>query len=300
MRRLHLHDTRILPVYQSGGEKSFAWIVSSFQDVHGHLHDAVASRRIDKGGIECAVGNHFHSHSFPSQGIYTDEEHVFVAAFLYRGIVCPRRHTVVVGKNKIDARLLGEDGVKSMSGRLSEPSGISLGYNMNAGSISQRVHQSAVAVPCRSGTFQSRQFNDIAFTSQAAGNVDAYLASHFIVVGTDIGCVMFRVDFAVYQYDRNPLAVGFFHDGSDGFGFIGSYDYQVDFFVDKVFDVGYLALVVISSRADFHFYSRIEQSFPENFLVHLVAPFVVAALRHADDVTGLFLFAGSKEQAKDE
>jgi len=55
-------------------------------------------------------------------------------------------HTVVVGKDEIDARLAVEDGVEGLFGRLPEPSGIGCSHDVYARSVGQGVHQSAMAV----------------------------------------------------------------------------------------------------------------------------------------------------------
>ena len=120
-----------------------------------------------------------------------------------------------------------------------------------------------------------------------------------MVVGTDVGRVFVGVYFPVGQDDRNAFRVCFFDDGGDGIRFVGRHHQQVHPFAYHHFDVAYLLCVVVFRRAEDHLCFGIEQGFAADFLVHLLAPFIIAALRHADDIP-LLRCGASYEEEKGE
>lgn len=73
MIRLHLHYVGVLSVDRSGGKQILALIFLSFQNAHGYLYYAVASRWINESSVQYAIGYQFYSQAFARQGIYTDE-----------------------------------------------------------------------------------------------------------------------------------------------------------------------------------------------------------------------------------
>ena len=297
---LQLHDTGVLPVDHSRGQERFARIVAALEDVHGHLHHPVASGGVDKGGIQSAGGHHLHPQPLARKGINANELHRRVAPHAGRGLTGSGGHGVVVGKHEVNARLAPENGVKSLRGRLAEPAGVGRGHDVDVGVSLQRVEQTAVSVACRSGALQARQFHHVAPAAQAVGNVSAHLAPHAVVVGPDVGRVLLGIDFPVHQHHGNALPVSLFNDRSHGVGLVGRHHNQVDSLADKSLDVGNLAAAVVVGRAELHPRLRIEKSLAADFLVHLRAPGVVAALRHANDIARpLRPTATQKEQTQD-
>jgi len=92
--------------------------------------------------------------------------------------------------------------------------------------------------------------------------------------------------------------VRLFDGGCQRFGFVGRHHNQVSFLVDEMFDVGCLPGIVIAGRADVHFHTGIEKCFATDFLVHLRAPLVVAALRHGYQEAGPFAPACRQQQTQ--
>lgn len=155
-----------------------------------------------------------------------------------------------------------------------------------------------MAVTSRSRTSQSGELYHVALPMQAVGYVGANLIPHVIIVGTDVGGVVIRVDFAIDQHYGYTLAVSLLYDGGYGLGFVGCHHDKVGPLVDKVLDIGNLLSIVVVGRSELYIHTGVEESLASNLLVHLCAPLVVAALRYSYENISFLLIAGSKQQGK--
>ena len=90
------------------------------------------------------------------------------------------------------------------------------------------------------------------------------------------------MDVAVEEHHRNSAVVYFLYDWGESLGLVGRGHDYVETIVDEISKVGYLTLVAVVGRPDFHFYIVMEHGLAEYLLIHLPAPVVVAALRHAN------------------
>ena len=131
---------------------------------------------------------------------------------------------------------------------------------------------------CRSRSFQASYFYHISAFRETVLNVMADFFSDFVVVCAYKSGIFFGVYLTVNQYDRNTMVISLFYYRGNGFSFIRRNDKQVYTLIDKRLDIFNLFLVLVIGTRDVNLHIRIEQSFSENFIIHLCAPFIVAAL----------------------
>ena len=143
---------------------------------------------------------------------------------------------------------------------------------------------------------QTRYLHHRPLPVQAVGDVVADGIADAVIVGTDIGGIFVGKNLAVHHNDGDAAVVGFFHDGSDGFRLVGRDDQQVHPFVQEAAYVAHLLLTVVLGRADNDLQVAVELRLAPHLGVLLMAPLVVAALGHADDVARLFGVARQEEE----
>ena len=104
----------------------------------------------------------------------------------------------------------------------------------------------------------------------------------FITLGTGIG--------------GGVIVDGRLLGGAHGVGLVGGHYNKVDPFAHKTVDLGHLAAAVVGGMAEVELHVGADSGHGAHLAVHLAAPIVVAALRHADAVAGLGLAAARQHR----
>ena len=142
---------------------------------------------------------------------------------------------------------------------------------------------------------EAHDLEHAATAAQLRCDVLAHLAAHLLVVGTDVGGELLRVGLAVEDDDGYALVVGAVDGRRQARGLVGSHDEQVDARLHEAVYLSYLPLVAVIGRGEAQLYAVVEIGAHAQFVVELVAPDVLRALRHADDIARPLLGACSQK-----
>ena len=265
------------------------------QDSHRRLHHPVAAGRINKGGVELPACHLLHAISLARQRVDAHKQHFLLSPVLHRRLVGTCRHAVVVRKHHVYLRSVRQERVEHQARTVAPPAGIHRSRHPYVGILAQSVRHTPVAFRRRRRAAQPRHLHHPSLALQARGDVFAHVVTNGIIVGANIRRILVGMYLPVDQYHRNPFAVCLLDNRRKDIRLVGRHHQQVHLVAHQQFDVVYLPLVVIARAAEHHFRLGIKQRLARDFPVHLLAPLVVAALRHADDVPPL-LSGASRQQ----
>ena len=110
----------------------------------------------------------------------------------------------------------------------------------------------------------------------------------FTVVRTYERSIFIRVYGPVHQDNGNSASDRRSYDFSNRTRLVRSHSQQVDILFYEISDILYLFCIAVIGRSDFHTYTRMKIRFPADFIVQLLSPLVITALRHSYQI--LFLF----------
>ena len=150
------------------------------------------------------------------------------------------------------------------------------------------------------GAFESGNLHQGSLPVHLCGDEPSHGLPDGVVVSTHICGEVLAVGAAVEEDDGDAVFVGPVEGSGDMAGGVGGHDEEVDLFVDEMLYLFNLLLVVITGGKDFKFHMVKDVTADFKFLVELVAPDVLAALRHADVVgDGRLLASHGKEEQQD-
>ena len=101
-----------------------------------------------------------------------------------------------------------------------------------------------------------------------------------VIINDYAGGVTVAVDVAVKGYHRHAALVGLAYRRRQCLGLVGGDNEDVEVVVDKILDVSNLFLVAVVGRTYLHHGVLVQHDLAIDFFVHLLAPVVLAALRH--------------------
>ena len=120
-------------------------------------------------------------------------------------------------------------------------------------------------------------------------------APYEAVVATLIGCIALAVDVTVEKKHRDTRLKHLADHGSEGIGLVWRGDNYIKAIFGKVTDILDLLFVAVVGRSDLDHGIVVENQLAVDLLVHLRAPVIVAALRHANTVDLAVASAGAKK-----
>ena len=261
------------------------------------MQDAVALGGIDEGGVEYALRHEVDPVSVSRHGIGAYDAYVLSGPEPVCRFPGSERHAVVVGHDEVDIRVEAQEGIYCPLGRFLLPAGVGAGEDAYPRAFPEHFFRAFLPFEGGSGAFAARDFQDVAPVVQPGADVFAHIAPDLAVVGAYVGRIMRGQHLAVEEDDGDARPVGFFHHGGERFGLVGGDDEQVYLFgyeLPDVFDLP-AAVVMGVAYADFHFFH--DECLAQDFAVHLLAPFVVAALRDADAVFRFRVAARRQQEA---
>ncbi len=204
-------------------------------------------------------------------------------------------HAVVVGVHEVDLRVRRQEGVGHRGRVVVVP--VAEGRTEEVQPlVGGRLGEAAVALVGGCGAFKAVNFNYFAAWAGKVAGVAGGHAPDGRVVDTLEGGVGVAVDVAVEHYNRGAPLEGLLYNRCDGVGLVGRGDYDVEFVVEEVADVGHLLGAAVVGRAYLDLGLGVEHHLATYFVVHLAAPVVVAALRDPYAVAGLAVAARHKRQ----
>ena len=148
----------------------------------------------------------------------------------------------------------------------------------------------------RRGAPQSGYLDGTGLTPEQVHGVAGRGAPGPLVVRADARRIAAAVDVAVEDDDGNPRFVYLVDDGRQGRRLVGRHDEDVEAVLDKVADVVDLSGAAVVGRTNLHHGILVKHDFTIDFVVHLRAPVVLAALRDADSVDFVPMASGEPRQ----
>ncbi len=163
------------------------------------------------------------------------------------------RHAVVLSEDVVDGLSYGfgmclEVGFHGIVAALLGPIALQTGRHLDAGSAAHGLGKALAAVYRRRASLETFYLYYGACALETRGYVLAYLASHELVVGTDVGSELLGICFSVEHYHRYALVVGPVDGRSDGCHLVWRHDEQVDTERHEAVDLGYLRGIVVIGR----------------------------------------------------
>ena len=245
---------------------------------------------VEESGVDDAVGHG----AYADVGGGVDADDANVAASLgARGLRRSDGHAVVVGIDELRVGIEVQERVGRALGFFFLPVGRRAGKDCAALCL-ELGGKAFVAVLGGGGAWQSVYLYDLAARPDEMLRVARCGASQSHVVHADAGGVGVAVDVAVEDNDGRASLVDFLDDGREGSGLVGRNDEYVAGLLHEATDIGYLLLAAVVGGADFHGGIVVEEYLAVDFIVHLHALVVLAALGNADPV--FFLFFATCQQ----
>ena len=131
------------------------------------------------------------------------------------------------------------------------------------------------------GSFQAHDFKHTTLATKLGGDVLTHQSPHLEVVGTNIGRKLLRVGLTVEHNDGNTLVIHLIDSRRDGCFLIRRHYQQVNPLFDEVLYLLYLLLVTVIGRGKPKLHAIMEIGTHPQFVVKLVPPNVLRALRNA-------------------
>ena len=127
----------------------------------------------------------------------------------------------------------------------------------------------------------------------------AHHTPHLVVVGTYKCGVLFRVSLALEDDDGHTGIVGTVDGRRDGLHLVGSHDEQVDARGHQTVNLLHLPLVAVVGRSKAQVDIAVQIGTHTQFGILLLAPDVLGALRHTNDIL-IFLLANTTQATGNE
>ena len=296
---LHEQHTSILLGHKGGLQRVLLLVGLALEDVHGQLHHLVAMCGIDIRGLQDAVAHTLDAASCRGQGVDATETGL-LAALLFQGLAGSNGHAVVLTEHEIYFRglhrLLFQEIVHGFLAALLGPVALQRAQQADARITAQGLNKTCVAFNGGRRAFQSHDFHHITPSAQAPGHIVAHLLTHQFVVGSDVGRIFLRTGLAVEHDDGNALVERTVDGRCDGGHLVRRHDEQVDAVADELVYLVDLLLVVVASgdKAKLGIVERVGAH--AQLIVQLVAPDILRALRHTDDIMLRVVVASAKKE----
>ena len=129
--------------------------------------------------------------------------------------------------------------------------------------------------------FQTCNLHQCALAVHVVGYELAHGVAYGIVVGAHVGGIFVAVGAAVEEYHGYAAVVCLVDYGCEAGCRIRGYDEQIHPLVDEMVYLFYLAPVAVVCREKLKFHGVVHISSRHKLAVLLVAPYILAALRHA-------------------
>ena len=188
-----------------------------------------------------------------------------------------------------------EIGFHGLVAALLGPVALQTGRHLDAGSAAHGLGKALAALYRRRASLETFYLYYGACALELRGYVLAYLASHELIVGSDVGSELLGIGFSVEHYHRYALVVGPVDGRSDGCHLVWRHDEQVDTERNEAVDLGYLRGIVVIGRGEYQLYLVMEECSDAQFVVKFVAPDVFRTLRHADKQFVLVIIAATQQ-----
>ena len=258
-------------------------------------------QQVSTGGInarctDALLTNGLQATTFRRQTVDTHHHHAFISMRTSQGIACALRHFIVVGKHTVDRSHLAQHTVHLRRCLLTQPAGITTVHDPQSGVMRNGIHESSMALDGRRRSVQAFDFNDIAFSFQARGNVIAHHAPDTIIVGTHISGVVSDIGFSVKHHHRYAFFTCSVDRRVDCADLIGRNNEQIHPFVDKSVDLSDLCIIVVAGRSDAQVYVTVIARPYTQLCVQFVTPCVLRALRNAHDIAPLPSATSTKQE----
>ena len=247
---------------------------------------------VEEGGVDDAVGHG--AYAYVGRGVDADDAEV-VSPEAARHFGGTDGHAVVVGVDEVGIGVCSQQRVGRLHRVFLLPVGGDAGEQ--GASPGPESRGEAVVPPFGGrGAREAVQLNHLcAFSHEVLCIAGSRLAQPHIV-HADAGGVAAAVDVAVEDYHGNAALVHLFNNRRERCRLVGRHDENVELVAHEVADVFDLLPVAVVGRPDFHLGIFVEEDFAADFVVHLCAPVVLAALRHGNPV--FFLFCASRQEAE--
>ena len=220
---------------------------------------------------------------------------------LPQGHVGSPGHAVVLSVHIVEVARLLQDAAHGPNGALFFPIARLRGHQLHAGPGLDGVHKALVPLCGGRGALESAYLHHAAAAFELPGNELSHGLSYAIVVGSDKGSELVGVGFAVVENDGDAAVVGPFDGRGDGAVLVGGHDEQVHALVNEPLDLFHLPPAVVVGRGQAHLQRVVEVFAGFQLAVQLVAPHVLTALRHADDVfAGPLSVAAAEGQQREQ
>ena len=273
--------------YQMAFEQGLTFVGLTCEDLDGCLHDDVATRGIGGRSIQIALFDSFDTLTFAHHAIDTHEMDVASGlefASLLLGRTC---HPVAVGGNDIHIGIAGEQGVYHRGGFIAHPVRIDCSQQFPFGMWLEFFDETPMTHLSRCGVHVARKFEDVSSLLRQAQGIAGNKAACAFVVTTHESRIFVTAHTTIEDHDGNARIVSLRDGRSDGFGFEGRNDEQIDSLLDEVSDIVNLALDAVVGRTQFHSDAIVKQQFALHLGILFLTPGPLGTLRHTDAVLRL-------------
>ncbi len=149
----------------------------------------------------------------------------------------------------------------------------------------------------RRGAFKTVEFQDRTFAPHEIRGITRRQNTDLLVVSALKSSIAVSVDIPVENHYRDTASVNTVDYRCYGISLVGGDYDDIEPIISKIPDVGNLLRVAVFGGTYFDRSLGMNKDLPLHLFVHLVAPVVVAALRHAYAVFLLLLATGYKNQS---
>lgn len=203
-------------------------------------------------------------------------------------------HAVVVGVYQVNVGVYPQKGVHDRDGILLVPIA-GHACQQRAACGRESIDKSFVASFGRGGAFKPEYLYGFSTVTEQMDGIEGGRLAKLHIVDAYAGRVGVPVYIAVKNHHRHPLLIHLSYDRGERGGLIGGDDDDVKAVVGEVADVLYLLGVAVVGRAYLNHGILMEHDLAVYLVVHLRAPVILAALRHADFV---YFALGAPEQGQ--
>ena len=202
--------------------------------------------------------------------------------------------TVVVSIYIVKVLCLLKNALHSLDGALFLPVATFRCYYLDARIWFDGIHKTTMTLHGWRRTFQATNLNDASLAFELMSNKSTHRLTNHIVVATYECCIFVGIGLTVIENHGYSLIVSTLHSLRYSTQLIRRNDKQVYTLVDKLVYLLILQYIIIIRRCELHDDRVVEILAHLQFVVELVAPNILGALRYSDNKLLRFLCTRSK------
>ena len=231
---------------------------------------------VEEGGVYHAVGDG--ADAYLGSGVDADNLYA-VAAQTGGNLGGADGHAVVVGVDEVCLGMTAQQRVGHRFGLLPAPVGRGACHH-GASAGAQPACKAVVTARRRRRAGTARNLQRARVLTRQVQGIFGRRPPKSVIINDYAGGVAVAVDVAVKGYHRHAALVGLAYRRRQCLGLVGGDNEDIKVVVDKILDVSNLFFVAVVCRTYLHHGVLVQHDLAIDFFVHLLAPVVLAALRH--------------------